>query len=144
MTDKLFITWDEFHQDVKNLCSKIKKSGSYNKIVAISRGGLIPAGIISYELGIRQTSVINIATYVGSAHLKLNEVDNPELVGKVDKNTLIIDDLSDSGQTLNVMRRQFPHGTFATIYAKPNGAAEVDICSRQIEDKWVVFPWDID
>ena len=144
MTDKIYISWDEFHQDVKTLCSKIKQSGNFNKIVAISRGGLIPAGIISYELGIRHTSVINIATYVGAEHLKLDEVDKPEFVGNVDKNTLIVDDLSDSGQTLNVMRRQFPLGHFVTVYAKPQGITETDIFARELEDKWVVFPWDID
>lgn len=43
MTDKIHIRWEEFHQDVKTVCKKIKSSGTYNKIVAISRGGLLPA-----------------------------------------------------------------------------------------------------
>ena len=88
MDDKIYISWEEFHQDVKNLCKKIKDSGQeFNKIVAISRGGFIPAGIVAYELGIRNSAVINISTYVGSKHLKLNEVDHPDSVGKVDEKT---------------------------------------------------------
>jgi xanthine phosphoribosyltransferase len=142
MSDKIYISWDEFHQDVKDLCQKIKQSGTYDKLVAISRGGLLPAGIVAYELNIRQVSVINIATYVGATHLKLDEVDCPEFVGKVDEKTLIVDDLSDSGQTLNVMRRQFPKGKFVTVYAKPKGKDEVDIYARDLPDAWVVFPWD--
>ena len=80
MTDKIYLNWEEFYRDVKDLCAKIRQSGEYDKLVAISRGGLIPAGIIAYELNIRNSSVINIATYVGSSHLKLDEVDCPEHV----------------------------------------------------------------
>ena len=143
-TDKIFIKWDDFHQDVKNLCQKIKESGNYNKIVVISRGGLVPAGIISYELGIRNCAVINIATYVGAEHLKLDEVDHPESVGKVDEKTLIVDDLADQGQTFRVMRRTFPQGKFVTVYAKPVGKKEADLYARELPDKWIVFPWDVE
>lgn len=144
MTDKIYLNWEDFHQDVKNLCAKIKKDGDYNKIVAISRGGLIPAGIIAYELNIRNSAVINISTYVGAKHLKLDEVDSPEFVGRVDEKTLIIDDLADSGQTFRVMRRQFPQGKYVTVYAKEKGKAEVDIYARELPDQWIVFPWDVD
>lgn len=144
MDDKIYITWDEFHQDVKNLCKKIKQTGQeFNKIVAISRGGFIPAGIIAYELGIRNSAVINISTYVGSKHLKLNEVNNPQSVGNVDEKTLIIDDISDSGQTFEVMRRTFPNGKFVTVYAKERGIHQADIFERKVPEKWLVFPWDI-
>lgn len=143
MADKVYINWNDFHQDVKDLCAKIKQSGEYDKIVAISRGGLVPAGIIAYELNIRNTAVINIATYVGAEHLKLDEVDRPESVGKVDEKTLIVDDLADSGQTFRVMRRQFPKGRYVTVYAKEKGKSEVDLYAREVPDEWIVFPWDI-
>ena len=144
MVEKIYIKWDEFHQDVKFLCDKIKKIGEFDKIVAISRGGLIPSGIIAYELNIRNSAVINIATYVGAEHLKLDEVSNPEHVGKVDEKTLIIDDLADSGQTFSVMRRQFPKGIYVTVYAKPKGKEEVDVFARELSDNWIVFPWEVD
>ena len=144
MDDKIYLSWEQFHQDVKDLCDKIRKSGQFDKIVAISRGGLVPAGIVAYELNIRNLSVINIATYVCASHLKLDEVDMPEFVGKVDDKTLIVDDLSDSGQTFRVMRRQFPVGKFVTVYAKPKGKDEVDIYAKAIPDQWVVFPWDVE
>ena len=73
MDDKIYISWDEFHRDVRALCNKIREDGRYDKIIAISRGGMLPAGIIAYELNIRQTAVVNIATYVGSKHLKIDK-----------------------------------------------------------------------
>lgn len=144
MDNKIYISWTEFHQDVKNLCKKIKQSDrKYNKIVAISRGGFIPAGIIAYELDIRNTSVVNIISYNGAEQTKLEKIDNLEIVGKVDDKTLIIDDLSDSGQTIKVMRQNFPKGTYVTIYAKEKGKSFPDIYEKAMPDKWLVFPWDI-
>ena len=144
MDDKIYISWSDFHQDVKDLCKKIKDSGQeFNKIVAISRGGFIPAGIIAYELDIRNSAVINISTYIGSKHLKLDEIDKPQSVGPVDEKTLIIDDISDSGQTFEIMRRTFPNGKFVTVYTKEKGVSQADIFEKQVPEKWIVFPWDI-
>ena len=145
MNEKIYISWSEFHQDVKNLCKKIKQTGkSYNKIVAISRGGFIPAGILSYELNIRKTSVINIISYNGSEQTKLEKIDNIESVGEVDEKTIIIDDLSDSGQTIKVMRQTFAKGTYVTVYAKEKGKNQPDIYEKEMPEKWLVFPWDVE
>lgn len=144
MDNKIYISWTEFHQDVKNLCKKIKQTGKeYNKIVAISRGGFIPAGVISYELDIRNTSVVNIISYNGSTQTKLEKIDDIESVGVVDEKTLIIDDLSDTGQTIQVMRQTFPKGTYVTIYAKEKGKSFPDIYEKAMPDNWLVFPWDL-
>lgn len=143
MTDKIYIRWEEFHQDVKSVCEKIKNSGTYNKIVAISRGGLLPAGIIAYELDIRNCHAINIATYIGDEHRELDHLDNLDDVGEINSQTLIVDDLADSGQTFRLLRQEFPKARFVSIYSKPAGLKEVDIYARELPDQWIVFPWDI-
>ncbi|MBE6444057.1 MAG: xanthine phosphoribosyltransferase [Alphaproteobacteria bacterium] len=144
MSDKIYIEWSDFHQDVKFLCQKIKESGSYNRIIAVSRGGMIPAGIISYELSIRNTNVINMVTYVGNKHLEISEVEGVDVIGDVDEKTLIIDDLTDSGQTFRVLRKYFSKAKFVSVYAKKEGEPEVDIVARKLPNNWVVFPWDVD
>ncbi|MCQ2740946.1 MAG: xanthine phosphoribosyltransferase [Alphaproteobacteria bacterium] len=143
MTDKIYIKWAEFHQDVKDLCAKIKLDGKFNKIVAVSRGGLLPSGIIAYELDIRDVSVINVSTYVGDEHLTIEKIENVESVGRVDEKTLIIDDLSDTGQTIHVLKKYFPKAKYITVYAKETGKAEVDLYAREVPNQWLVFPWDI-
>ena len=143
MTDKIHIRWEEFHQDVKTVCKKIKSSGTYNKIVAISRGGLLPAGIIAYELDIRNCHSLNIATYIGGEHRQLERLENLEDAGTVDEKTLIVEDLSDSGQTFHLLRKEFPQARYVSIYSKPAGLNEVDIYARELPDQWIVFPWDI-
>lgn len=143
MTEKIYISWDEFHSDTKNLCTKIKNSGTYNKIVAVSRGGLLPAGILAYELDIRQTAVVNMSTYDGDKQRNQADFEINSAIGTVDEKTLIVDDLSDTGNTYHILRPLFPKATFVTVYAKPKGLSAVDIFSRQIPEKWVVFPWDL-
>lgn len=142
MTNKIYIKWEEFHQDTKNLCQKIKQSGEYNKIVAISRGGLLPAGILAYELDIRNTQAINISSYDGDKQRSLEDVEICDNVGAVDEKTLIVDDLSDTGTTFKLLRSRFPNARYVTVYAKPKGQSVVDIFSREMPDEWLVFPWD--
>ena len=143
MTDKIYIKWDEFHQHTKNLCQKIKASGEYDKIVAISRGGLLPAGIIAYELNIRNVGVVNMSTYDGDARRRQEDFEFQSAgVGKIDEHTLIVDDLSDTGNTYNLLRPLFPGACFVTVYVKPAGQKVVDVFAREMPDNWIVFPWD--
>ena len=144
LDEKFYISWDEFHHDVKAVCQKIRQKGEYNKIVAISRGGLIPAGIIAYELDIRQTAVVNVVTYIGEKHKKLDSLVDDTQAGATDEKTLIIDDLADSGQTMRLLRASFPLATRVVIYTKPKGQGVADIFARELPDKWVVFPWDVE
>lgn len=146
MTTKLYIKWDEFHQHTKNLCQKIKASGQYDKIVAISRGGLIPAGIIAYELDIRNSQAINISSYDNSYDRREDkDIEiSCNVVGDVDEKTLIVDDLSDSGRTFRILRGIYPNAKYVAVYAKEQGASMVDIYEKEMPDEWIVFPWDVE
>ncbi|MBO5442932.1 MAG: xanthine phosphoribosyltransferase [Alphaproteobacteria bacterium] len=142
MTKKLYIKWDEFHNHAKELCEKIKQSGEYNKIVAISRGGLIPAGILAYELDIRNSQAINISSYDEDKQRADEDIEIFGNVGEVDEKTLIVDDLSDTGKTFRILRKIYPQAKYVAVYAKEKGRSVVDIYARSMPDEWIVFPWD--
>lgn len=145
MVKKLYISWADFHQDVKKLCQKIKESGNYDKIIAVSRGGLIPAGIIAYELDIRNNEAINFSSYDGQeARRSDDDIEVSANIGEVNEKTLIIDDLADSGRTFRVLRQFYPKAKFACVYAKEKGASSTDIYAVDMPDEWVVFPWDVE
>ena len=57
---------------------------------------------------------------------------------------LIVDDLVDTGRTLEVVRAQMPRAHVATVYAKPMGRAQVDTFITEVsQDTWIFFPWDM-
>lgn len=145
MTKKIHISWQDFHAHTKLLCQKIKESGSYNKIVAVSRGGLIPAGIVAYELDIRNNEAINFSSYDNQVERRPDSaIEISGNVGEVDEQTLIIDDLADSGRTFKILRQLYPKAKFVSVYAKERGALNTDIYAADMPDEWIVFPWDVE
>jgi xanthine phosphoribosyltransferase len=62
-TTYLTVTWDDFHRDAKALAEILTTKGSWRGIVAISRGGLVPATIIARALGIRVVETVSVVAY---------------------------------------------------------------------------------
>ena len=57
---------------------------------------------------------------------------------------LIIDDLVDTGKTLEIVRSLYPKAHFATVYAKPSGRPMVDTFITEVsQDTWIFLPWDM-
>lgn len=142
MSNKIYISWEDFHAQVKKLAAKIKEKGEFNRIIAISRGGLIPAGILAYELDIRDCDVINMSSYDGEIKRQDNAIEIKGLLANVDEKSLIVDDLSDSGRTLNLLHKEYPKAVRVCVYAKPQGQTSCEIFAQELPDHWVVFPWD--
>lgn len=135
------ITWGQLHHDAKELAKTLMKLGTFSKIIAITRGGLIPAGIIARELDIRLVDTVCIASYQERLHAKGIDILKPVQGG--DDSWLIIDDLVDTGRTAAAVRAMLPIGHFATLYAKPEGSGLVDTFVREFsQNTWVLFPWD--
>ncbi len=142
MVEKLYIDWNEFHADVKLLAEKIKECGQFSRIAAVSRGGLIPAGILAYELNIRNCEAVNISSYDNESKRQDTAIEIGTGLQYADEHTLIVDDLADSGRTLQILHKLYPAAKLACVYAKPEGQKYCNIYAKQLPDKWVVFPWD--
>lgn len=117
-------------------------NGPFTGIVAVSRGGLIPAAIIARELDLRLVESVCIVTYNeeerGEPH-----VTKPAAAAGDGTGFLIVDDLVDSGTTARVVRGLLPKAHFACIYAKPAGREMVDSYVTEVsQDTWILFPWD--
>ena len=143
MTEKIYISWSDFHQHVKLLAEQIKSSTKdFKQIVAVSRGGLLPAGILSYELNIRNCELINVSSYDDSKQRSDKDVEIISKSINYGAETLIVDDLADSGRTVKMLKNLYPSASFACVYAKPQGREIADFQTISLPDKWVVFPWD--
>ncbi len=139
--DKNFaVSWDQLHRDTRALSWRLNGMGTWSRIVAITRGGLVPAAIVARELDIRLVDTVCIASY---AHQDQGETSILKGVVGDGDGTLLIDDLVDTGKTARVVRDMLPKAFFATVYAKPEGRPLVDLFLTEVsQDTWIHFPWD--
>ena len=143
------VTWDQFHRDSRALAWRLTSEGPFEAVVAIARGGLVPAAIVARELNIRKVESVAIKSYdhrnqgnvVVLKALAQDILDIAKKGGKV----LIVDDLVDTGATARIVRDMLPGAHFATVYAKPKGREMVDTFITEVsQDTWIFFPWDLD
>jgi xanthine phosphoribosyltransferase len=146
MTDNRYqrtypISWDQLHRDAKALAWRLLDKDFFKGIIAVTRGGLVPAAIIARELDIRLVDTICVSSYDWQ-----NQKGEVKLLKGIEgdgQGWLIIDDLVDTGRTGKLIREQLPKAHFACIYAKPAGRPLVDTFITEVsQDTWILFPWD--
>ena len=142
------VSWDQFHRDARALAWRLAASGPFEAIVAVTRGGLVPAAIIARELELRVIETVCIASYHdyknqgGLRVLKTIAAEVAKSGGGA--KILVVDDLVDTGATAKVVREMLPKAHFATVYAKPLGRPLVDTFITEVsQDTWIYFPWDM-
>lgn len=162
---KLHYSWNQLEGAVLELARQINSSGwTPDYIVGINRGGLTPANLLSQYLGIQMHVLhVSLRDYVHSesncwmACDALGSKSNPH------KNILIVDDINDSGETMNWIKKDWQstcvpndpkwnndvwhkHVKFATVFNNLSSNFSVDFYVEEInkhkEDIWVVFPWE--
>ena len=140
------ISWAELHADAQALAAALAGQGpalgQWDGIIAISRGGLVPAAIVAYALNCRQVETIAVATYENRTRGAPTILKPP--VGCGDgRGFLVIDELVDSGTTLQAVRDLLPRAYYACIYAKPAGRTLVDRFVHEVpQETWLLLPWD--
>ena len=105
--------------------------------------------IVARELDIRTIDTISIRSYkgvgteAGQGQLEVLKRPDPELMGD-GEGILVVDDLVDSGRTLELIREMYPKAHLATVYAKPKGKPMVASYVTEVsQDTWIFFPWDM-
>jgi xanthine phosphoribosyltransferase len=134
------VSWQELHRDAKALAWRLSELGNYTAVVAITRGGLVPAAIVARELDMRLIDTICVASYEHQAQGEVKILKTPAGDGT---GLIIVDDLVDTGGTLRQVRKILPKAHYATVYAKPEGKPLVDTYITEVsQDTWIHFPWD--
>ena len=145
------VTWDQLHRDARALAWRLMDRRPFAGIVAITRGGLIPAAIIARELDVRLVETVSIVSYAAGSRGSLIEEESigtpavikPPTAAGNGTGYLIVDDLVDTGATARVVRALLPRAHFAAVYAKPAGRDMVDTFITEVsQDTWILFPWD--
>lgn len=157
--DRENLTWQGFGDACRQIAQQIADSGWMpDLIVAIARGGMLPAGAISYALGVKANGAINVEFYTGVGKTMAEpEILEPymDISSLEGKRVLIVDDVADSGKTLKLImdliaKEGLSMGSdsakvdarSATIYLKPTSVIKPDYVFKQT-DKWINFPWSV-
>ncbi|MDU8929729.1 xanthine phosphoribosyltransferase [Alisedimentitalea sp. MJ-SS2] len=160
MTDRLphekgfHVSWDQLHRDARALAWRLDgkgpDNGAWKAVVAITRGGMAPAMIVSRELDIRIVDTVSVKSYHSGGgkadqrrEAQVLKAPDTEMMGD-GTGVLIVDDLVDSGKTLELVRAHYPNAHFACVYAKPEGEKQADTYITSVsQDTWIFFPWDM-
>lgn len=140
------VSWEELHRNAKALAWRLIDKGPWKGIIAITRGGMVPAAIIARELEIRLIDTVCVSSYDHQNQREASVLKGVEGSHAGDgEGWLIIDDLVDTGKTAVIVRKMLPKAHFATVYAKPAGRPLVDTFITEVsQDTWIHFPWDIE
>ncbi len=143
------VSWDQIHRDSRALAWRLDghgpDNGNWRAIVAITRGGLVPAMIVSRELDVRVVDTISVKSYSHQSRGEAKVTKSPQVDLMGDgEGILVIDDLVDTGKTLELVHKLYPKAHFATVYAKPSGRPMVNTYVTEVsQDTWIFFPWDM-
>ena len=119
---KIFVSWSEVDELVYLLAKKVVLK--YPEVVSVTglpRGGLIPAVMLSHLLNIPFTYEIS-------------------------KNTLIVDDICDSGETFIKLYEKHPDAIYSCLHFKPHTSRFFPkLKAMELNsDDWIVYPWERD
>jgi hypoxanthine phosphoribosyltransferase len=144
------MTWDHLGEGARELAQTIHDDGYRPDIVlAIARGGLLVGGAVAYALGVKNTFAMNVEFYTGvDQRLAMPMIlpPVPALVDFEETQVLVVDDVADTGATLELVQ-EFCAGKVgevrcAVLYEKPQSTVQCDYVWRHT-DRWIDFPWSV-
>jgi xanthine phosphoribosyltransferase len=111
-------------------------------MIAVTRGGLVPAGLLAHHLNIKNIQTINVESYRDTTQGAVQFLGDKQ---HSLERCLVVDELVDTGKTLAAIRALFPNAVLATLYAKPLGKPFVDVFVEEVpQETWLSFPWEGD
>ena len=135
------VSWSEFHRQSRALAGQIRSRGVWTRVIGIARGGLVPAAILAKELDIHVVESISIASYDGKVRGEVKILKGPD--GGDGGDTIVVDDVADSGETIRAVRVLLPRAFYVAVYAKPAGKPAVDAFAVEVDqESWLEFPWE--
>ncbi|MFP3873377.1 MAG: phosphoribosyltransferase [Thiohalophilus sp.] len=143
------ISWGETERLIDKLASHIRESGFIpDVVIAIARGGYVPARLLCDQLDIYQLTSIRISHYLAGAHRSEQaQLVEPQHSDISQANVLLVDDVDDSGDTLELARqhlsdRQPKQLKIAVVHHKLASSLIPDYYAHKIVKwRWLTYPW---
>lgn len=130
-------SWFEIHYLIKEIARQVRESGiKYGCILAVARGGMIPARLLSEELGIDDIRLVPIR------RKKLVASEMPALHKK--ERYLVIDDIYDTGDTHAQVSKATKNFKCDYAFCMTRHETKAGIYGRILNhERWIVFPWEM-
>jgi len=137
------LSWDDIERDCLDLAGRVSAAGPFVGIVAVVRGGLVPAALLARALDLRRVETVCLSSYAGVTRHRLEVLKAAEMIPDGGRGWLVVDDLADTGATLSQVRAMLPFAHRATLYVKPAGEPVVETYIAKVaQDLWIDFPWE--
>jgi len=146
MSDELEVSWEAYVSAVEKLCDSILNTGinNFSVIIGLTRGGLIPAVRLSHRVGLPMFAFDpHVLHSDGTARQEVHLPIDPAVTRRI----MIVDDISDSGKTLDKVAKFFAARGFfvetAAVYI--NKKTTIHVPPYYVVDskkKWIKFPYE--
>jgi hypoxanthine phosphoribosyltransferase len=149
--ERVRMSWNELGVGARELARSIYESGYRPDILlSIARGGLMVGGAVAYALGIKNTFTMNVEFYTGvdeRLEMPMLLPPVPDLVDFERMQFLIVDDVADTGATLELVKdfcaSRAGEVRCAVLYEKPRSRVRCEYVWRYV-DGWIDFPWSVE
>ena len=145
--DRYYYSYEEFRDDIKSLKERVSTFNP-DTLLGIARGGLMPSLFLAHSFDTNRLFIINTIHYNNTQKLDTMDIFNiPNLSDA--KRVLIIDDIVDSGETveavLRLLKEKYPDIEFklATLFYKSSALIRPDFAVKEAKS-WIDFFWEID
>jgi hypoxanthine phosphoribosyltransferase len=142
-------SWDQIYDMLLDLADVIRKDGfKPDIIVGVSRGGWLPARVLSDLLSNPNLANVGAEFYLGVAETRYEPaLTQPISVAVSGKTVLIVDEVADTGKSLklvkeHIMEQGAAEARTATVYCKPWSTGKPSYYSKGTSN-WIVFPWEV-
>ena len=144
----LYVTWDEYHAQIENLARQVHESNwQFNQLICIARGGLRVGDVLSriYDMPLAILSTSSYTEKAGTIRGELMIAEQMTMAsGRLGDRVLLVDDLVDSGVTLEAVTRTLPQ-RYPQITALRTAVLWYKACSVFKPDYFVEYlpenPW---
>ncbi|RJK94272.1 phosphoribosyltransferase [Vallicoccus soli] len=142
------LDWATYGVAARELARQVADAGYRPDLVlGIARGGLVAATSVAYALSVKNLFTMNVEFYTGvderlPVPIVLPPV--PDVVDLAGARVLVVDDVADTGRTLELVLRfcagHVAEARSAALYEKPGSVVRCDWVWRRT-DRWIEFPW---